>query len=126
MTIDFSEELERITAEYEADKNKFTLHDYSDLADALKKIRNQYLAGEPLTWTGPTSLHHSISATCPGPDWYFSKEGQAYEADRGRDFWDTYTLVSFHLGFHQGTVQESQTTAQYKRILAISNLSKTL
>ena len=120
--IDYRVELDKINAEFAKDKSRYPLHNYSDLADALKLIRKQYLAGEPLVWTGPTDLHHSVSATSPGPDWQFSPEGLAYHAERDRDFWDVYTQVSFHLGFHQGAVNESERTAFYKKLHSIAML----
>lgn len=80
--------------------------DYDTVADALKKIREQYLAGGGLTWTGPDSLHFSISTGSSGPSWHFSPEGLEYHEERGRDFWDVYSMVAFQMGFHNGVVRE--------------------
>lgn len=89
---------------------------FSTAADALAEIRRQHLAGEPLVWTGPDRLHHSVSATSPEPSWLFSDEGMTYMAERDHDFWDVYTMVAFHLGFHSGTLKEEEHTNQWKRL----------
>lgn len=80
--------------------------DFPTAAEALAEIRRQYEAGEPLVWTGPDHLHHVISAGCPEPSACFSPEGLAYDAERGRDFWDVYTMIAFQLGYHAGTLRE--------------------
>lgn len=78
---------------------------FTTAADALAEVREQFLAGKRLKWTGPDRLHHSISATTPPPSWNFSREGMEHHEDQGRTFWDVYTMVAFQLGFHNGVLR---------------------
>ena len=77
---------------------------------ALDEVRRQFLAGEPMVWTGPDRLHSSISATSHSPSWNFSAEGMEAHADQNRDFWDVYNMVAFQLGYHNGVVREEENT----------------
>lgn len=83
---------------------------YEDVDAALKKIRVQWIEGQPLVWTGPDALHSSVLATNGPPSWHFSEEGMQYHAEQGRSFWDVYTLVAFQIGFSNGAVRESRWT----------------
>lgn len=87
-----------MSAEYEQ-------YNADDVLDALQVVRKQYLAGEPLTWTGPDRLHFSVSAVSPEPSWHFSPEGLEYHAEQDRDFWDVWAIVAFQIGFHNGAVR---------------------
>ena len=90
---------------------KYQPNDYEEVAKALKKIRKQRRKGKSLKWTGPNELHHSISATCPEPSWYFSPEGMEWLKEHGHGFWDVYTQVAFHLGFHNGYLRCEESTS---------------
>lgn len=96
---------------------EYESHSFEDVAEALKKVREQHKNGEPLVWTGPDRLHHSIAATSPEPSWFFSDDGMEYMRERGHDFWDVYTQVAFQLGFHNGTVREEKNTEFWKSSL---------
>lgn len=76
--------------------------EFEVVAHALEEIRDQYITGQPLVWTGPDQLHFHVSATSPPPSWQFSEEGLASHREQGRGFWDVYTMVAFQLGFHNG------------------------
>lgn len=83
---------------------------FAEVADALKAVREQYVAGadpfnNELVWTGPERLHFHVATTDAPPAWHFSADGMAHHADQGRDFWDVYTMVAFQIGFHNGVVR---------------------
>lgn len=90
--------------------SEYKSFDFEKVADALKAVREQYVAGadpfnNELVWTGPDRLHFHIAAITPEPAWHFSAEGMADHAENGRDFWDVYTMVAFQIGFHNGVVR---------------------
>lgn len=90
---------------------EFEIFVFDNIADALCDIRTQFLSGnDTLVWRGPDELHYAVSAGSPSPSEQFSKEGLEYHKERGRDFWDVYTLIAFQFGIHNGTVSEENNT----------------
>lgn len=83
---------------------EFEVFDFSEVADALKAVREQHLTDPDaeIVWAGPQRLHYKIGATSGHPGWHFSPEGLEHHADQGHDFWDVYTMVAFQIGVHNG------------------------
>lgn len=97
------------------DEPEYKTFPFEECSNALADIRRQHENGdETLIWTGPDRLHHSVAATCPPPSELLSPEGLEYDEERGRDFWDVYTMVAFHLGFHNGAVTEARHTKSWR------------
>lgn len=98
------------------DKPEYETYSCEDVGSAWQALRKQVERGEPLTWTGPDRLHHSIAAGSPPPSEYLTDEGLEYDAERGRDIWDTLFLIAFQIGFHNGVMRESEFSAHYERL----------
>lgn len=86
---------------------------FDQITIPLVHIRNQYLSGSTLHWSGPKTI--------PGIDTdldvVFSPEGLAWHAERGRNFWDVYTMVAIQIGIAQGKAIESDKIAPLLAIL---------
>lgn len=89
-------------------------YNFVEVSDALREIREQYIAGEPLVWRGPDNLHSVVAAVAMPPSWHFSEEGQKHALDNDLDFWDIYTMVAFQIGYSNGTVREEKNSSQWK------------
>lgn len=101
---------------------EFRIFPVSEINDALNDIRNKFLTGKELVWTGPDDLHYSISAGSPKPSWHFSEEGMESHEEQGRGFWDVYNMIAVQLGLHNGIVKESKTLKIYEE--TIKSLTK--
>lgn len=101
---------------------EYKIFNFGEVAAALKKVRDQYLAGEPLVWTGPERLHYKIGATDSPPEWHFSPEGLEHHDDQGRDFWDVYTQVTFQIGAHNGIMMMEPEIASMRRLMDMDRM----
>ena len=101
-----------------SDPYEYELYSYEQaVGDPLRLVIEQYLTGQPLTWTGPDRIHFSIAATLPPPSTFFDPEQLEEQLeDQGRDFWDAVVQVAFMLGYHQAAVSEGRRTEQWKEL----------
>lgn len=94
-------------------------YDFEELTTPLRDMFEQIMAwnkedNEPLEWTGPNELHHTITATSFSPKEHF--EQIKYHEERGRDAWDVLLMVAVQLGIHQGVMIEKEQTDFWKML----------